>query len=124
MRLKPADWLWLVAYVALLAAIVGGLFYARQRALAIYGTDEAQEQWEAWREDAQEHAEGQGPVARRVPRSAEPPALVLMRDYFGVCVVIAVALSSVLFGTLVIFIRGALSNPATFVDRSPPEPES
>jgi hypothetical protein len=116
-----SDLIWLALYIALLAAVVAGLFEGRRRAMAAYGTDEAQVQWDTWREDAKSQAEGKGPVARRVPKSAEPPALVLMRDYFAVCMVIAVALSSVLSGTLVFFIRGALANPTTFVDRSPPE---
>ncbi len=119
---KLSDLIWLQLYVALLAAVIGGLVYARQRALSVYGTDQAQAQWDTWREDAKTQADGKGPVTRRVPKSAEPPALVLMRDYFAVCMLIAVALSSVLFGTLVFMIRGALSTSATFVDRSPPEP--
>ncbi|HUE70647.1 MAG TPA: hypothetical protein VMP01_07135 [Pirellulaceae bacterium] len=121
MRFRLSDLIWLALYIALLAAVVAGLFEGRRRALAAYGTDEAQSQWDTWREDAKSQAKGKGPVARRVPKSAEPPALVLMRDYFAVCTVIAVALSSVLFGTLAFFIRGALSTSTTFVDRSPPE---
>lgn len=120
-RYKLSDLIWLQLYVALLAAVVGGLFYARHRALVIYGTDRAQVEWDAWREDAKSQAAGKGPVIRRVPRSGEPPALVLMRDYFGVCLVIALGLSSVLFGTLVFFVRGVLNTSTTFVDRSPPE---
>lgn len=121
---KLSDLIWFALYVALLAAVVGGLSYARSRVMTSYGTDQAQEEWDTWREDAKLQAEGKGPVLRRVPKSAEPPALVLMRDFFAVCMVIAVALSSVLFGTLVFFIRGTLSSSSTFVDRSPPEPKS
>lgn len=123
MPLRPAETAWLIAYVALLAAVVGGMFYGRWAAMAVYGSGQAQAEWDTWREDAKEQAAGQGPVARRVPKSAEPPALVLMRDYFAVCLVIALGLSSVLFGTLVFFIRGALSSGGPFVDRSPPESE-
>jgi hypothetical protein len=118
---KPSDLIWFALYVALVAAVVGGLVYARSRVMTSYGTDQAQSEWDTWREDAKSQAEGKGPVARRVPKSAEPPALVLMRDYFALCMVIAVALSSVLFGTLAFFVRGALSTSSTFVDRSPPE---
>ena len=38
------------------------------------------------------------------------PALVLMRDYFGVCLAVAVVLSSVLFGTFMVMARGAMAN--------------
>ena len=57
-------------------------------------------------------AEQPYPVKRRVPKSAEPPALVLMRDYFAVCLAIAVVLSSVLFGTFMVLVRGAMSSRA------------
>ena len=50
-----------------------------------------------------------GPVKRRVPKSAEPPALKLMRDHFGVCLGLSLVLSSVLFGTFMIFVRGAIA---------------
>ena len=49
-------------------------------------------------------------VQRRAPKSAEPPALVLMRDHFAACLAIAVLLSSVLFGTFMVLVRGALSS--------------
>ena len=119
-RYRLTDVIWLALYVALLAAVIVGLVYARNRVMTAYDTDQARSEWDEWREDATEQAEGKGPVKRRAPKSAEPPALVLMRDYFAVCLVIAVALSSVLFGTFVLFIRGAMNTPA-FVDRSPPE---
>jgi hypothetical protein len=122
LRYKLSDLIWLLVYIALMAAVAGGLVYARNRVIAAYGTDQARAEWDTWREDAKSQAEGKGPVTRRVPKSAEPPALVLMRDYFAVCMVIAVGLSSVLFATFVFFVRGVLGASATFVDRSPPEP--
>lgn len=111
MRLSPATLVALLAYAALLAAVIGGVFYGRAQALATYGSAEAQAEWDTWREDATRLAEGAGPVKRRAPKSAEPPALVLMRDYFVVCLGLAVVLSTVLFGTLMLFIRGALNAP-------------
>jgi hypothetical protein len=53
-------------------------------------------------------AQGAGPVKRRVPGSLEPPALVLMRDHFAVCLGFALLLSTVLFGTFMFFVRGAM----------------
>src|SRR5688572_6039113 len=99
----------LTAYLALVAAVVSGMFYGRQQALAIYGTADAQAEWDAWRDKAKQLAEESGPVKRRVPKSAAPPALVLMRDYFGVCLGLALVLSTVLFGTLMLLVRGALT---------------
>ena len=101
---------WAVAYVALVAVVVERTFHARSTALAVYGSDEAQAEWDAWRQDAKEMAEGPGPVKRRAPKSVQPPALVLMRDYFAVCLGLAVVLSTVLFGTFMLFVRGALAS--------------
>jgi hypothetical protein len=100
---------WLVVYVALMALVIAGVIYGRNRAMEIYGSTTAQAEWDAWRDDAKRMAEQPSPVKRRVPGSAEPPALVLMRDYFAVCLIGALLLSTVLFGTFMVFIRGALS---------------
>jgi hypothetical protein len=109
-KLSLANLSWLLAYVAVLAIVIGGVFYGRAQAKAIYGSQAAQSDWESWREDTRKMAEGAGPVKRRVPKSAEPPALVLMRDHFTICLAGAVLLTSVLFGTFMVFIRGALSD--------------
>jgi len=110
----------LILFVTMVAAVIGGMVFARQQALAVYGGQVPQAEWDAWRKDAKELSKGPGPVLRRTPKSAEPPALVLMRDYFAVCLALSVLLSSVLFVTTLAFFRGALT-AAPFVDRSPPE---
>jgi hypothetical protein len=99
---------WLLAYLATIAAVAGALVRSRSMALAVYGTTEAQAEWDIWRADAKKMTEQPNPVKRRVPASAEPPALVLMRDYFAICVVLAIVLSTVLFGTFMMLVRGAL----------------
>jgi hypothetical protein len=98
---------WLIAYLAMLALVTRGVFYGRQQALAVYGSAEAQTEWDAWRSDAKKMAEQPSTVKRRAPKSAEPPALVLMRDYFVVCFAGAVVLSTVLFGTFMLLVQGA-----------------
>ncbi len=108
--------LWLAAYLAMVAGVVGGMLYMRGEAVAIYGTAEAQAEWDAWREDAKKMAEQPSVVERRAPKSAEPPALVLMRDHFGVCLGGAVVLSSVLFGTFMVLLQGAFGR-ADYVRR-------
>jgi hypothetical protein len=117
MRFRLID---LVLLVLLLAAVTGALFYARSEAFRVYGDEAAQTEWDAWREDAAELAKGKGPVARRAPQSVAPPALKLMRDHFAICLALSLLLSSILFFTMLTFLRGAFSTPA-FVDRSPPE---
>lgn len=117
---RPEALAWLLAYVVLLTLVIGGAFYGRRQALTIYGTPSEQRHWDQWRGDAKKMAEQPGPVKRREPKSTEPPALVLMRDHFGVCLALAALLSSVLFGTFMFFLRGALSSPGP----RPPTPDS
>jgi hypothetical protein len=109
---------WFIAYVAMVAAVVGAVVRMRRAAIEVYGTPDAQAEWDAWRADAKKMAEQPNPVKRRVPGSAEPPAVVLMRDHFAVCLVLAIVLSSVLFGTFMVLVRGAFSSGGRFVDRS------
>ena len=106
---------WLLAYCTVMGLVLGGLVYGRSQALATYGSEEAQSEWDTWRGDAKQMADGSGPVKRRAPKSPQPPALVLMRDHFAACVGLAVLLSSVLFVTFMFFIRGALrSSPPPY----------
>lgn len=104
---------WLAGYLIAIALVIGGLWYGRQRALAIYGSASSQTEWEQWRHEAKKLAEDAGPVKRRIPKSTEPPALVLMRDHFVTCLIGSVVLTSVLFGAFMIFVRGALGDSAT-----------
>jgi hypothetical protein len=113
-----ANALWLLAYLAVMALVAAGLFYGRGQSVASYGTAAAQTEWDEWRSDAKDMAMGAGPVKRREPKSPEPPALVLMRDHFAACLGLALLLSTVLFGTFMVFIRGALGSGGQFVDRS------
>ncbi|MCI0359838.1 MAG: hypothetical protein L0211_15280 [Planctomycetaceae bacterium] len=111
---------WLLAYLAVMALVSAGVTYGRRQALATYGTDQAQTDWDTWRADVKEMPAGVGPVKRREPGSTEPPALVLMRDHFAVCLGLALLLSTVLFGTFMFLIRGALqSSPTLRVGQKP-----
>jgi len=94
----------------MMAAVVSGVLHLRSEAIAVYGSAVAQAEWDTWREDATKMAEQPSVVKRRAPKSLEPPALVLMRDHFAVCLSGALVLSSVLFGTFMILVRGATSS--------------
>lgn len=113
-RFSLESLLWLAAYCALMATIVGVMVRVRSAAMQSFGTEDAQAEWDAWRADAEEMSEGKGPVRRRPPQSAEPPALVLMRDHFGVCLGLALVLSSLLYGTAMFFLRGIVSSGGKF----------
>lgn len=106
-RMNATNIAWFVAYVAMICLIVFALMQYRSTALAAYGTAEAGERWEDWREAAAELGK-QGPVVRRAPKSTEPPPLVLMRDHFAACLGISLLLSSCLFGWLMICVRGVM----------------
>lgn len=93
-------------YLAVIAAVLGGLHGTRLSLLARLDTPAAHQQWETWRNEAQRQAEGGGPVQRRVPKSPEPPTLVLLRDYYGVCVAGAWLFTTLLFAVLVLVVRG------------------
>jgi hypothetical protein len=101
----------LAVYLLMVFAIVYGMWAARRMALATFNSPAAARQWQVWRDQSSEEADPQGPVQRRPSRSPEPPALILMRDYFGVCLVFAVAISSLLYGALALMIVGAVARP-------------
>ena len=119
MKFSLANLLWGVACLAVMAAVVGAMVKVRSDVTGVYGTKSAQNQWDDWRSDAKKMASGTGPVKRREPKSAEPPALVLMRDHFAVCLAGSLLLSTVLFGTFMFFIRGAFATSS-----QTPNPES
>lgn len=96
-------------------AVVWSLVYARRSALSNLATPQSISDWQAWREDAEQLRD------RRVPKSAEPPGLVLMRDHFTVCLAGALLFTSLLYWVLAWFITGMFggSQPAIGVNDSP-----
>ena len=77
--------------------------------LARLDTPESQAAWDAWRAEARRQAAGDGPVRRREPKSAEPPLLVLLRDYWAVCTAAVVVFGGGLMWLVGYFFRGALT---------------
>jgi hypothetical protein len=112
----------LFAYVALVAGVTFGMFYARDEVAPALDTREGHENWDAWRHEAADQAAGKGPVARREPKSVEPPLVVLMRDYFAVCLAGALFFTSLLFAVMLFVIQG-IFKPATNVAESPVTPD-
>ncbi len=107
-RIRPGLLLFLAAYVVLLVVVVAAMVQVRRTTLDTMGTPEAQAEWQAWRE-SEPNQRDDLPVKRRAPKSTEPPALVLMRDYFPVLMSAAVVFSSLLFAALAIAARGVFS---------------
>jgi len=109
--LSPGLIVGVVLYALLILLVVWSLISARDWALAELATPRSIEQWQAWREDVREQQTEPGPVRRRVPKSAEPPALVLMRDYFGVSLMGAILFITVLYWVIAWFVMGIVQQP-------------
>jgi hypothetical protein len=92
--------------VALLVAVVWWLVSAREWARVELAKPESSAAWEAWRADVRENQDKPVPVQRRVPKSAEPPALVLTRDYFAVILSGAIVFSTLLYWVVAWFVMG------------------
>lgn len=85
----------------------------RQAWLASLEAPVAQEDWEVFRRAmrAESGAEGPvGPVLRKVPKSAEPPLRVWLRDYLALAIVAWMVLGGTLGGFLGMMIVGASGN--------------
>jgi hypothetical protein len=102
-------WVWIVGYAVMTVTVVWTMFAARDRALEQLSTAQSVAQWQAWREDVRQQQTQPSSVQLRVPKSSEPPALVLMRDHFAVSMFGAVLFSTALYWVLAWFISGILT---------------
>ncbi|MCA9119970.1 MAG: hypothetical protein H6822_29440 [Planctomycetaceae bacterium] len=108
-----------IIYVVLLGSLVMILALARQSVIVSEGSASSLDDWQQWRHEAERQHTGEGPVARRVPKSSEPPSLVLLRDHFGTSLTILLVLSSALFFAMAFMLRGILVGPNFHPDLSP-----
>jgi hypothetical protein len=111
MRTTTFLWLALTLYLLLMAGLTLGIFRARSWASSVYWNEQAQSQWDEYRDDVAEQSERRAPVQRRIPRSVEPPALVLLRDHFGTCLTISLVLTSALYACFMFFLGGVILGP-------------
>jgi len=105
--LRRGNLLWLAAYLIVLAGVVLVMLQVRRLTLRTLDTPEARAEWNAWRESPP-NVRTDLPVRRRVPSSDEPPALILMRDYFPVIMASAAVFGSLLFAAIMFAVRGAI----------------
>lgn len=96
-------------YAAMMVALVGWLVSMRRWALVELASANARGDWQAWRDDVVRQQSEPSPVQRRVPKSVEPPGLVLMRDYFGVSLTGAVVFTTVLYWVVMWFVAGIVA---------------
>lgn len=114
MRLNRQSFACLLAagYLLLMVAIVLGLVQGRRWAQSTLSSAKAQDDWQRFRNDVETQVESDSPVRRRVPKSTEPPGLVLMRDHFATCTTISLVLSTMLYAALAFLAYGAFASPS------------
>ena len=93
---------WLMAVIAPPA----GLAWWRAGRLAELADPAVQAEWDTFRAAMRRESDRSGPVQRKVPKSAEPPELVWLRDYFWLAVAAWVVLGGTLGGFLAIIVLG------------------
>jgi hypothetical protein len=98
----------LAVYAAGALGIVLGLARTRESTIANLSTVEQLAYWQKWKADAARQDGTTGPVARREPKSDEPPTLVLLRDHYPVIVVAGLTFYTFLFALSVFLGRGIL----------------
>ena len=87
MKRTPGHRSWVAAGAGLLAvaAVMAGPPWAflrwRETRLVALSTPEVQADWDAFRAQMRRESGRDGPVQRKVPKSAEPPELVWLRRY-------------------------------------------
>ncbi len=115
--MRPTAKFWVligIAYALLIGGAVWGLVAARGWAISTLDNSAEQENWAKWQEDTQAKQDDlQIPESRRGHTSAEPPALILLRDYFASLVTTTVILGTFLFAFFVFVARGASRSGGT-----------
>jgi hypothetical protein len=116
--------LWPVA--GLIAALWCGLLIGppmaflrwKEGRLAELAAPHVQAEWDGFRAAMQRQSDRSGPVQRKVPKSAEPPELVWLRDYPALAVTAWVTFVGILGGFVALLTLGMLREGA---GRSPSE---
>src|SRR5688500_15448583 len=100
-RLSIALFFCFAVYFAGAIGILLVLANTREVALTELSTPEQQAHWQKWKSDAARQDGTTGPVARREPKSDEPPTLVLLRDHYMVLIVASLTIYTFLFALAV-----------------------
>ena len=98
------------AWLALLVVPPVLLLRDREQWLERLAGPAAQADWDEFRADMRRQSGRDGPVQRKVPKSAEPPARVWLRDYVGLAIVAWVLFVGVLGGFFCLLAAGAIAS--------------
>ncbi|MFM8734110.1 MAG: hypothetical protein ACKOC8_02805 [Pirellulales bacterium] len=105
------------AWLTLVAGPPAALLAWRGQRLATLTGPEAQAEWDAFRADMRRQSGRDGPVQRKVPKSAEPPELVWLRDHVPLAVVAWLTLGGVLGGFLAVLVLGVARDRSAAEDQ-------
>lgn len=109
-RGSALSWATALGYVAVMAALSAGLWQARRWAMRELGSPQAVADWQAWkRHVADVQPRSDVAVKWRVPKSDEPPLLILLRDSFPGVVAGCLTIASFLYAFFAIVVRGLLA---------------
>lgn len=109
-------WATLIVYIALMAVAILALVRARDRYVFESATrldsPERVAEWQEWRAQAarQSKDDSPGPVRRREPKSKQPPTVVLLRDYFPMCVAAVFTFGTLLYAVTILLLRGMFTS--------------
>jgi hypothetical protein len=104
---------WSIAgYFAFTAALVAGLWYAREQVIATFDNPQSRTEWNKWREETAALSTSTRPAEkRREQRATEQPILIVMRDNFAACVVTTVLMGTIGYWFVALAGRGAVRTP-------------
>jgi len=121
MSSRTINVLWLIAYLATMIGLVTGAVLVRNRTVADLSRPESLAEWKKWKVDTQRQNVDpkSSPVARKPVESDEPPALILLRDYFVAILGVALLVGSFAFGFMMVIVRGVWSAKRTMIEVEP-----
>jgi hypothetical protein len=100
-----------LGYLGLLVATMLPMWLMRNVLIEQFNTPEAKAAWLEWRTKTQEDAKRSGPVQRRVVTVDEPPALIILRDYFHAVALTAFAIVTFVYYFIVMLARQRSPRP-------------
>ena len=100
---------WLAGYLMTMAAILCGMISLRNKQLDGNHSASTQADWQQWRNEAARQSAGEGPVQRRVPKTLDPPIMVLFSEHFPVIVIFSLLFGSAFYFMIYFFVHGTLT---------------
>lgn len=114
----------ITAWLAVVAGPPVALSIWRVGRLAELSEPGVQAEWDKFRAAMKKESGTEGPVQRKVPKSAEPPELVWLRDYFSLAVMAWMVLMGVLGGFVAALVMGVSAPSQQFTGQGSPGPSS